>query len=62
LTPGSLNIALDERGEPWSSTDWSKNLQRWMFDFPRVNLIIGGPMVCRQNVSQPVSTGSRWEK
>lgn len=43
LTPGSLNIALDERGEAWTSTDWSKNLQRWMFDFPRVNLIIGGP-------------------
>ena len=43
LTPGSLNIALDERGEQWSSTDWSKNLQRWMFEFPRVNLVIGGP-------------------
>jgi 23S rRNA (pseudouridine1915-N3)-methyltransferase len=43
LTSGSLNIALDERGESWSSADWSKQLQRWMFDFPRVNLIIGGP-------------------
>jgi 23S rRNA (pseudouridine1915-N3)-methyltransferase len=43
LTPGSLNLALDERGEQWSSSDWSQNLQRWMFEFPRINLIIGGP-------------------
>ena len=43
LVPGSLNIALDERGEQWSSSDWSENLQRWMFEFPRVNLVIGGP-------------------
>jgi len=43
LIPGSLNLALDERGEQWSSSDWSQNLQRWMFEFPRVNLIIGGP-------------------
>lgn len=43
LTPGSLNLALDVRGEQWSSSDWSQNLQRWMFEFPRVNLIIGGP-------------------
>lgn len=43
LTPGSLNLALDVRGEQWSSSDWSQNLKRWMFEFPRVNLIIGGP-------------------
>jgi 23S rRNA (pseudouridine1915-N3)-methyltransferase len=43
LVAGSLNIALDERGEQWSSVDWSKSLQRWMFEFPRVNLVIGGP-------------------
>ena len=43
LAPGSINLALDERGEQWSSNDWSRNLQRWMFEFPRVNLIIGGP-------------------
>jgi 23S rRNA (pseudouridine1915-N3)-methyltransferase len=59
LTPGSLNIALDESGESWSSADWSKHLQHWMFDFPRVNLIIGGPdglspaciEVCQHRVS-----------
>ena len=43
LTPGSMNIALDERGQQWSSLDWSRSLQNWMFEFPRVNLIIGGP-------------------
>ncbi len=59
LAPGSLNIALDERGEQWSSADWSKNLQLWMFEFPRVNLVIGGPdglseaciKACRHRVS-----------
>jgi 23S rRNA (pseudouridine1915-N3)-methyltransferase len=43
LQPGSLNIALDDKGELWSSEGWAKQLQRWMLDFPRVNLIIGGP-------------------
>ena len=59
LSPGSLSIALDERGEQWSSIDWSKNLQCWMFEYPRVNLIIGGPeglseqclKICRHRVS-----------
>lgn len=43
LPPGSLNIALDEHGAAWSSEDWSQQLQHWMFEWPRVNLIIGGP-------------------
>ena len=43
LSPGSLNIALDEQGAAWSSEDWSQQLQHWMFEWPRVNLIIGGP-------------------
>jgi 23S rRNA (pseudouridine1915-N3)-methyltransferase len=59
LTPGSMNIALDERGQQWSSLDWSRSLQNWMFEFPRVNLIIGGPdglseqciEVCQRRVS-----------
>ncbi len=42
LKPGSFNLALDENGADWSSGDWSRNLERWMFDYPRVNLIIGG--------------------
>ena len=43
LAPGSFNLALDERGSCWSSNDWAQNLQRWMLEQPRVNLIIGGP-------------------
>ncbi|MDH3636775.1 MAG: 23S rRNA (pseudouridine(1915)-N(3))-methyltransferase RlmH [Gammaproteobacteria bacterium] len=43
LSPGSLNIALDEHGAAWSSDVWSQQLQHWMFEWPRVNLIIGGP-------------------
>lgn len=42
LAPGSFNLALDETGKSWSSHDWSQNLERWMQDYPRVNLIIGG--------------------
>jgi len=43
LRPGSLNIALADKGEDWTSTDWSAQLQRWMAEFSHVNLIIGGP-------------------
>lgn len=49
LTPGSYNLALDQRGKQWSSLDWSSHLQNWMFEHPRVNLIIGGP----DGLSQP---------
>jgi len=61
FTPGSLNLALDEGGEQWSSNDWSRNLQRWMFEFPRVNLIIGGPdglsQQCLESCQHRVSLG-----
>ena len=61
LAPGSLNLALDEGGEQWSSNDWSRNLQRWMFEFPRVNLIIGGPdglsQQCLESCHHRVSLG-----
>ena len=43
LAPGSLNLALDEGGETWSSRDWSLQLDRWMLEYPRVNFLIGGP-------------------
>ena len=59
LDTGSFNIALDERGDAWSSGDWSRQLERWRLEFPSVNLIIGGPdglaesclRVCRKRVS-----------
>ncbi len=43
LEQGSYSLALDERGEQWTSRDWSRQLQHWMLEHPRVNLIIGGP-------------------
>lgn len=59
LEAGSLNLALDEHGACWSSIDWSQNLERWMLEQPRVNLIVGGPdglspeclQACRQRVA-----------
>jgi len=61
LAPGSLNLALDERGQPWSSRDWSQQLQRWMLEFPQVNLIIGGPdglsQQCLDRCQHQVSMG-----
>lgn len=61
LQPGSLNIALDDKGASWSSDDWSRQLARWMQEFPRVNLVIGGPdglsRQCIQACQQRVSLG-----
>ncbi len=61
LKPGSFNLALDENGADWSSGDWSRNLERWMFDYPRVNLIIGGAdglaPQCLEACQQRVSLG-----
>ena len=59
LHSSALNLALDERGDHWSSHDWSRALQRWMLNHPRVNLIIGGPdglsdeilQACQQRVA-----------
>jgi len=61
LKPGSLNIGLDEKGADWSSSDWSKQLQRWMTDFTQINLIIGGPDglagQCLERCQQRVALG-----
>jgi 23S rRNA (pseudouridine1915-N3)-methyltransferase len=61
LRPGSLNIALDDKGKGWTSVDWSAQLQRWMAEFSHVNLIIGGPdglsPQCLQACQQRVSLG-----
>ena len=59
IPAGSFSIALDENGAAWSSRDWSQQLERWMLDYPRVNLLIGGAdglaprclEACQQRVS-----------
>lgn len=43
IAPGSFSIALDEGGKQWSSRDWAAQLDRWLQQQPRVNLLIGGP-------------------
>lgn len=43
IPSGSFSICLDECGKHWSSHDWSLQLECWMREHPRVNLIIGGP-------------------
>ena len=43
IARGSFSISLDERGTQWSSKDWSRQLEFWMREHSRVNLIIGGP-------------------
>ena len=61
LSPGSLNLALDENGRSWSSRDWAEQLQRWMLEYPRVNLLIGGPEglspQCLEACQQRISLG-----
>ena len=42
IQPG-FKLALDEKGRQWSSLDWANQLQSWMQDYPRVNIVIGGP-------------------
>ncbi len=58
---GSFSIALDERGKQWSSKEWSQQLESWMREHPRVNLIIGGPDgltdECRKACSQTIALG-----
>jgi 23S rRNA (pseudouridine1915-N3)-methyltransferase len=59
---GSFSIALDERGKHWSSREWSRQLEYWMREHPRVNLIIGGPDgltdECREACAQTVALGA----
>ena len=43
LDSRSFNIALDERGSDWGSSDWSHHLDDWRRQHPRINLLIGGP-------------------
>ena len=56
---GSFSIALDERGKQWSSSEWSQQLENWMREHPRVNIIIGGPdglsEECRRACAQTIA-------
>jgi len=60
LRPGHT-IALDDKGEAWTSAEWSRQLRHWMLEYSQVNLIIGGPdglaPRCLQACQQRVSLG-----
>lgn len=60
LRPGHT-IALDDKGEAWTSAEWSRQLGHWMREYSQVNLIIGGPdglaPRCLQACQQRVSLG-----
>jgi len=62
IARGSYSISLDERGKHWSSNDWSRQLEFWRREHPRVNLIIGGPDgladECREACQQSVALGA----
>jgi 23S rRNA (pseudouridine1915-N3)-methyltransferase len=43
IAAGSLVVALDERGEDWTSQQLAQQLQRWRDAAERVAFVIGGP-------------------
>lgn len=43
LRPGEYVVALDERGEQWTSRELAVQLARWREDHGQVALLIGGP-------------------
>lgn len=43
IPEGSRVVALDERGEHWSSLDLAEQLKRWQADAREVCLLVGGP-------------------
>ena len=43
IAAGSLVVALDERGEDWTSQQLAQHLQRWRDAAERVAFVIGGP-------------------
>ena len=49
---GSSIVALDERGEPWSTRDLAGRLERWMAHDGRPCFIIGGPDGLAPDVTQ----------
>lgn len=43
IKPGSLTIALDEKGQQWSTSEWADQYRQWQQRYPVVNFVIGGP-------------------
>ncbi len=43
IKPGSLLIALDEKGKHWSTLEWAAQYRLWLQQVSQVNFVIGGP-------------------
>jgi 23S rRNA (pseudouridine1915-N3)-methyltransferase len=43
VRPDALTLALDERGQQWSSTELAAQLRIWLERHPHVTILIGGP-------------------
>lgn len=55
LSPGEYAVALDERGDSWSSMELAERLSRWEQDHGRVALLVGGPEGLDPSVRQRAS-------
>jgi len=42
VEPGHLLIALDERGREWSTKELAGEMEKWLANWPRVALAVGG--------------------
>lgn len=53
---GSRIVALDERGQPWSTSELAEQLAGWLQDGREISLLIGGPdgldPACRARADQ----------
>jgi 23S rRNA (pseudouridine1915-N3)-methyltransferase len=56
VRPDALALALDERGEQWSSTELAGQLKGWLDHRPQIAILIGGPdglaPACRQRADR----------
>ena len=55
IQASDFTIALDERGKQWTSREWGDQLQTWMMNYSRVNLLIGGPDGLSDEVTRDAS-------
>ncbi len=56
VRPGALTLALDERGQQWSSAELAGQLRNWLEQQPRVAILVGGPdglsAACRERADR----------
>lgn len=52
LRPTEYVVALDERGQAWSSTELAAQLGRWRMEQPDLAFVIGGPEGLAEAVRQ----------